>query len=1707
MRHGVYKNRFFGSVRAIKKSWIPIWIAMVWVAFFGFRATGWGQLTLPQGTSYTETFDSIGTALPTGWAVRTGATSSARGTSQVFTTTAATWSASTGAFKNLASADGGASGDSTTTQSGRTDRTLGIRQTSTFGDPGAAFELELANTTGRSGFALSVKHQMLSVQSYSTTWTVQYSTTGTSWADLGTYIDPGVWGSASSNYNFGSNIDNNSGPVLIRVVALAPASGSSSRDTYGIDDFVLTWSTAPSVTSSAATSIGATAATLNGNVTADGGATITERGFVYKTSPGVAITDNKMVVSGTTGAYTLGLSSLTTGSTYYFKAYAINSSGTTLSSPELSFTTGAVASPTITTATVATVDAPFEVTFADDSAWRSAITGITVGGENLDNTAYSVSEGKITFTPSASALLESSGRKLIVIKATGYLDATLSQTLGAGQAAKLVITTSPAAPTVNGTALATQPVVAIQDQYGNATISTAIVTAAVGAGSWTLGGTAAVAAVNGTTTFSGLTATSAGAVTGATISFSSGNMTGATSSGFNIPAPPPPGEILISQVYTAGGNSGATYNTDYVELYNPGVTDKDLTGWSIQYTSATGTGAWSVQTISSGTIKAGKYFLVSLASSGAVGVALPNPDFVGVSSGTGSVNLAISTGKVALANSSTPFSGATPTGAVDFVGYGTANSFEGAAAAPSPSATKAIFRAGKGATDSNNNGADFSLADPDPRYSSFGGTFDLSINPAAITEGDTATLTVTLSTPAPAGGLSIALTTNDTDNSEVQLSSPLTVLEGATTGSVTVNAKADGVFDADQTVVITGEALNWKSSGPVSVTVVNLDLTKITPIPLDGSNSNSYIQSFNGLGTRDVMGVFPASNGVQVSLGEITTNTVNGWYGAKIAGSGTAPANLLANAGTTNIGTIYSFGLINDTNRALGTIASSTNTMAFGALIRNDTVGTITNVKVSFTAEFWRNAIPTFSTSSAETNVLVFGYGKVDGTSNSVSNFLISSNALSQTNLNITGPAPVAYGTTPVDLDGNLATNQVVFSNVAVPLSLAAGEMAFVRWQDKDNTGYDAGIGMDNFTLSYEVDRTVTLSSFTPSAGPVNTQVTIRGVNFTAGIPVKFNGTAASLVSFISSTELAVTVPEGATTGYITVGEGAGAVASETAFVVGNFRGNPTLSGSDFGSPSLGSASTLKFRLDGGVLPGPTLEFLFDQPEFSISEDGSDFASTLSVPLDNGSVSYVFPILCFTPTVTGVKTAVLTVTSGGILIGKYAFRGTGTGLTQPTYFAGYGQNGRASLYWGADPSYDLVILGKEGSSVTDAPSASGSYTGNTSFGSGTSVGSSTTIFSGLDSSVSNTVVTGLRNNQFTYFKIFNRNPTAGVVSAGKEIRVMPYADITSGVITRWNFNNSDLNPSTGSGTAEAVEGVDETTGFVNLDSGFVNGVAGSSDRATVNKTVSVKGVTGKFTGMEFAVSTVGKKEVKVFWDIAASGSASKYTRFQYTLDVTATPPVWLDYNPALQDSPGVTPAGGLYVLDTADSTLLQRSADLSLVSGVENNAKFGFRVITAYAPGTSAIARADGTSAAYSTVGTVKYDMVTVTGTTFSLSPYVSWATAYGLTGADGLGDADPDGDGMKNNAEFAFGTSPVSGASRAVTQTSVAGGIKITWLQRSEVTYAVKSTVNLESAFSGPVSSSLVSPQPGGLGDYQQYEATLTGGDRGFIKVEATIP
>ncbi len=189
---------------------------------------------------------------------------------------------------------------------------------------------------------------------------------------------------------------------------------------------------------------------------------------------------------------------------------------------------------------------------------------------------------------------------------------------------------------------------------------------------------------------------------------------GSGSIALTIQQPPPPVDhIVISQLYGGGGNSGATFVNDYVELYNPTGVSFNLAGWSLQYASATGN-SWTNKQPLGGNIAPGEYFLVRLGSGGATGAAVPPANI------EGDINMSATTGKLALVSNSLNLVGTCPNGTdtdiVDFVGYGSsANCFEGSNRAPATSNTSAIFRKMNGAQDSNQNGDDFQTDAPNPR--------------------------------------------------------------------------------------------------------------------------------------------------------------------------------------------------------------------------------------------------------------------------------------------------------------------------------------------------------------------------------------------------------------------------------------------------------------------------------------------------------------------------------------------------------------------------------------------------------------------------------------------------------------------------------------------------------------------------------------------------------------------------------------------------------------------------------------------------------------------------------------------------------------------------------------------------------------------------------------------------------------------------------
>jgi hypothetical protein len=222
------------------KNILPVLLAL------GMFCSAQAQIIL-SGSSYTQDFNDLGSGLPLGWSIHSGATSTANGTALEFNTLKKAWSETEGGFKNFASANnsGATSAASVADQASYSDRALGVRQVAAL-DPGAAFVAHIANTAGFQLFELALDLQLLNIQSRSTSWTVDYRLGDSgAFTALGSYTDPGEWGNTHRVFSFGSSLDNQADSVYIRVAALSPSSGSGSRDSFGIDNVSLTFSAIP----------------------------------------------------------------------------------------------------------------------------------------------------------------------------------------------------------------------------------------------------------------------------------------------------------------------------------------------------------------------------------------------------------------------------------------------------------------------------------------------------------------------------------------------------------------------------------------------------------------------------------------------------------------------------------------------------------------------------------------------------------------------------------------------------------------------------------------------------------------------------------------------------------------------------------------------------------------------------------------------------------------------------------------------------------------------------------------------------------------------------------------------------------------------------------------------------------------------------------------------------------------------------------------------------------------------------------------------------------------------------------------------------------------------------------------------------------------------------------------------------------------------
>jgi hypothetical protein len=198
-------------------------------------------------------FNGIGSSLPTGVNVYSGATSSTLGTAASFSTAANTslWNKTAVGFKNFASATGLTQGADSTTQVNATNRALGVRQTSSTGyDPGAAFVFQLENTTGKNNLKMDFLLQSLDTSASvtrTTTWTVDYGI-GDAPTSFSNVIGTGVMTTGNKVFSnnpisitFPAALNNVSQKIWIRVVTLSATTGSNNRPSTAIDDVTFTW--------------------------------------------------------------------------------------------------------------------------------------------------------------------------------------------------------------------------------------------------------------------------------------------------------------------------------------------------------------------------------------------------------------------------------------------------------------------------------------------------------------------------------------------------------------------------------------------------------------------------------------------------------------------------------------------------------------------------------------------------------------------------------------------------------------------------------------------------------------------------------------------------------------------------------------------------------------------------------------------------------------------------------------------------------------------------------------------------------------------------------------------------------------------------------------------------------------------------------------------------------------------------------------------------------------------------------------------------------------------------------------------------------------------------------------------------------------------------------------------------------------------------
>jgi len=211
------------------------------------------------------------------------------------------------------------------------------------------------------------------------------------------------------------------------------------------------------------------------------------------------------------------------------------------------------------------------------------------------------------------------------------------------------------------------------------------------------------------------------------------------------------------------------------------------------------------------------------------------------------------------------------------------------------------------------------------------------------------------------------------------------------------------------------------------------------------------------------------------------------------------------------------------------------------------------------------------------------------------------------------------------------------------------------------------------------------------------------------------------------------------------------------------------------------------------------------------------------------------------------------------------------------------------------------------------------------------------------------------------------------------------------VITFWNFNSQPLDadfntgtltPIIGSGTATAIRGV---THSFTASNGSSDSPADNSNWRITNW--PVQGTDNKSNGVQFTMSTVGYRRIRLEFDLRHSNTASKYVRLQYTTN-------------------GANFIDHAVITMPAETWVNEQQINFDGIPGVEDNPNFGFRFVTEFqssATGSGSpayVASAVGSS--YGINGTLRFDMIIISGDPMIPTPNrtVKWLD-YNVWGAE----------------------------------------------------------------------------------------------------------